>query len=146
MDRKNTNVMKIADDIIAKSYQLEGCYSKVRNIISRDHAEFFTRTSDELRELGKSIKTEIGQYKKEVTDNMNKSRIELASAKKEIFSLKRKVEDLETDQEFSQMDDSYLSSQEDLLRQTEEMPKKRTKTASMLENCTFSYTRAREIM
>ena len=111
MDKNFQNIINIADELVAKSSQLQGCLSKM-SMGPAEHTIFFNKTTDQIREIGKILKTEGQSLHGKVEKMQSNDRIALSKLKKENFTLKRKIEELETDQELSQLDESLFSSQE----------------------------------
>ena len=111
MDKNFQNIINIADELVAKSYQLQGCLSQMSKVPA-EHTIFLNKTTDRIREIGKILKTEGQSLHGKVEKMQSNDRIALSKLKKENFTLKRKIEELETDQELSQLDESLFSSQE----------------------------------
>ncbi|CAG2240374.1 unnamed protein product [Mytilus edulis] len=112
MDKIN----KIADDIIAVSYQINGCFGKVSRS-NDEHGRFMNSSTDKIRKLGNEVRkeamnlnNELSNLKKTMAENEKKFRTELCSLKKEKFDMKRKCERYEREQQFelemSLLDDS----------------------------------------
>lgn len=57
MDKNFQNIINIADELVAKSYQLQGSLSKMSKVPA-EHPIFFNKTTDQIREIGKILKTE----------------------------------------------------------------------------------------
>jgi uncharacterized phage infection (PIP) family protein YhgE len=56
MQRNLDRLNAVADDLVAKSFQLYGCFSQVG--ASAEHTKFMKKTTDVLREMAKTLKTE----------------------------------------------------------------------------------------
>ena len=60
MDKDFQNIINIADELVAKSSQLQGCLNKM-SMVPAEHTIFFNKTTDRIRKIGKILKTE-GQF------------------------------------------------------------------------------------
>ena len=99
MDRANV-IANAAEEIIRKSYQIQGCVSSLNLTTSRkEDMDYLTRTMQEVRELGSRVKRETDYLKPEIRRLENNSRSKQASEKddqikkmrKELADIKKKT-------------------------------------------------------
>lgn len=100
-----------SEEIKAKGYQLQGCFTKMGKSVPAQHADFFIKTIDQILEVwnklekyGENLSLDIKRNEKAERD----SRKKIIELKKENLQLKKKLEEYETEE----LDDSLLYSQE----------------------------------
>lgn len=100
-----------SEEIKAKGYQLQGCFTKMGKSVPAQHADFFIKTIDQILEVwnklekyGENLSLDIKRNEKAQRD----SRKKIIELKKENLQLKKKLEEYETEE----LDDSLLYSQE----------------------------------
>ena len=130
MEQIIKNFKCASEEIKAKSYQLQGCFSKLGKTVPSEHAKFFSKTVDQILEIGKHVEKEAENLSMEVKKNekvQKDSRKKLVELKRENFQLKRKLEEYETEE----LDDSLVSSQE--VKALEEEPQNKNEKETVEE-------------
>lgn len=107
MERNLTAIINVADNIVAKTYQIKGCLINAK--LQKQQDDMVKKTLDEILQMaeiisthGKTSKEQFSKTKKLAKDG----KLELARLKKENFKLKRKVDDYEaevTDESFNSL-------------------------------------------
>lgn len=98
MEKSVENLRRTSEEVIAMSYQLQGCIAKIPKI-PYEHVNFFNTSTDHLRDLGKIIKNESQQIQHAIQIHESKEkneRLEICQLKHENFQLKQKIEELQT--------------------------------------------------
>lgn len=143
MEKNLTAIINVAENIVAKTYQIKGC---LINAKLQKQQDMVKKTLDEILQMAELISTH-GKTSKEQFSKTEKlardGKLELARLKKENFKLKRKVDDYEaevTDESFNSLPSSQEllpSSQELLPSSQEDTPAKKQKISDTDMEKTF---------
>lgn len=126
MEKNLTAIINVAENIVAKTYQIKGCLINAK--LQKQQDDMVKKTLDEILQMAELISTH-GKTSKEQFSKTEKlardGKLELARLKKENFKLKRKVDDYEaevTDESFNSLPSSQelLPSSQELLPSSQE--------------------------
>lgn len=133
MEKNLTAIINVAENIVAKTYQIKGCLINAK--LQKQQDDMVKKTLDEILQMAELISTH-GKTSKEQLSKTEKlardGKLELARLKKENFKLKRKVDDYEaevTDESFNSLPSSQelLPSSQELLPSSQEDIQQRSK-------------------